>query len=238
MRKYLRKRPSPSMAIALLALFIALSGTTYAATGGNFILGQPNSANSVTALTANNAGKALNVTQQNTGAGATALGLNVPAGKPPFAVNSGTKVANLNADKIDNLDSSVFARKASEPWHEVGAAGQPPFVCVFGCFANFGSPHNTAGFYKDSLGIVHLKGLVKWTGSTTLAGTCDGWIVFFLPTGYQPAAREIHPSLENGNVVVSRIDIDPDGSVFLCPSSDIAMGDWFVLDGISFRAAG
>jgi hypothetical protein len=52
MRKHLRKRPSPSMAVALLALFIALSGTTYAATGGNFILGPANTAENQTTLTA------------------------------------------------------------------------------------------------------------------------------------------------------------------------------------------
>ena len=51
MRHHIR-RPSPAMAVALLALFIALSGTTYAATGGNFILGNANSANRQTSLTA------------------------------------------------------------------------------------------------------------------------------------------------------------------------------------------
>jgi hypothetical protein len=67
-------------------------------------------ATSQTGLTSNNAGKALNITQQNTGAGATALGLTVAAGKTPFTVNSGTKVANLNADKVDGLDSTAFLR--------------------------------------------------------------------------------------------------------------------------------
>jgi hypothetical protein len=96
-----RSRPNHATVVAYLALFVALGGTTYAATGGNFILGQANTATSQTGLTSNNAGKALNVTQQSTGTGATALGLNVPAGKPPFTVNSGTKVTNLNADKLD-----------------------------------------------------------------------------------------------------------------------------------------
>ena len=35
---------------------------------------------------------------------ATALGLNVPAGKAPLTVNSDTRVANLNADKLDGRD--------------------------------------------------------------------------------------------------------------------------------------
>lgn len=39
---------------------------------------------------------------------ATALGLNVASGHAPFTVNSGTKVANLNADSLDGLDSTSF----------------------------------------------------------------------------------------------------------------------------------
>jgi hypothetical protein len=93
-----------------LALFISLGGVGYAATGGNFILGNPNTATSQTSLSAPIAGKALQVTNTSTGAGATALGLNVAAGKTPFTVNSGTKVANLNADKLDGLDSTGFLR--------------------------------------------------------------------------------------------------------------------------------
>jgi hypothetical protein len=94
--------------IGYVALFIALGGTTYAATGGNFILGNPNSASSTTSLSAPVAGKALQVTNTSTGAGATGLGLNVASGHPPFTVNSGTKVANLNADKLDGVDSTGF----------------------------------------------------------------------------------------------------------------------------------
>jgi hypothetical protein len=72
-------RPSPAMVVALIALFVALGGTTYAATGGNFILGQPNTAGAPTQLssaTTNSAG-AFKVTNTNTttgGRGITAVG--------------------------------------------------------------------------------------------------------------------------------------------------------------------
>ena len=95
--------------VTILA-FIVLGGMSYAATGGNFILGQSNSASSTTSLTRTgaNTGKGLQVTNNSTTAGATALGLNVASGHAPFTVNSGTKVANLNADKLDGLDSTSF----------------------------------------------------------------------------------------------------------------------------------
>jgi hypothetical protein len=99
--------------VGYIALFIALGGTTYAATGGNFILGQANSASSTTSLTAPVAGKGLQVTNTSTGTGATALGLNVASGHTPFTTNSGTKVANLNADKLDGLHSTSFYSSAN-----------------------------------------------------------------------------------------------------------------------------
>jgi hypothetical protein len=74
-----RFRPSHATVVAYLALFIALGGTTYAATGGNFILGQANTAGAPTQLsspTTNSAG-ALKVTNTNTttaGRGITAAG--------------------------------------------------------------------------------------------------------------------------------------------------------------------
>jgi hypothetical protein len=94
--------------VGYIALFVALGGTTYAATGGNFILGQSNSASSTTALSAGPTGPALRLTNMGTAPGAKALGLNVASGHAPLSVNSATKVANLNADRLDSIDSSGF----------------------------------------------------------------------------------------------------------------------------------
>ena len=112
--------------VAYIALFIALGGTTYAATGQPFTLGQSNTANAPTSLTASPsfAGKALQVTNTNTGAGATALGLNVASGHAPFTVNSPTKVANLNADQLDGLDSTSFV--PSSGFRRVGPVTTTP----------------------------------------------------------------------------------------------------------------
>src|SRR4051794_6513987 len=88
---------TPSMAVSFVALFVALGGTAYAATGGTFFLGQSNTATTQTGLTATLAGKALQVTNTSTGTGATAIGITTATTKPPLVVNSATKVANLNA---------------------------------------------------------------------------------------------------------------------------------------------
>jgi hypothetical protein len=104
-------RPSPAAVIAVLALFLSLAGAGVAATGGNFILGQANTAGAKTALTAGINDKALAVTNTNTGANAGALSLTVASGKPPIVVSSGAgKATGLNADKLDGIDSNALVR--------------------------------------------------------------------------------------------------------------------------------
>jgi hypothetical protein len=106
------RKPSPAMIVALLALFVALGGVGVAATGGNFLLGQPNTASSQTALTAGINSKAMAITNTNTGASAGALALNVAAGKPPLVASAGAgKATNLNADKVDGVDADQFTRR-------------------------------------------------------------------------------------------------------------------------------
>ncbi len=108
MRQSLGKcRRSPAFVVSLLALFIALTGVGYAATGGSLILGRHNTASRGTALSSK-AGPSLTLT--NTG-GKPAASFHVLSGKPPFAVNSNTKVRGLNADLLDGIDSSAFQRR-------------------------------------------------------------------------------------------------------------------------------
>jgi hypothetical protein len=87
------RRPSPAVVIATGALFIALSGTAYAATGGTFILGKANTAKAVSSLT-NSAG--------------TALSLSSKAGTPPLTVSNGVQVPNLNASAVDGFSAYSF----------------------------------------------------------------------------------------------------------------------------------
>jgi hypothetical protein len=104
--------------VGYIALFFALGGTTYAATGGNFILGKQNSADATTSLSSTGTGPALKATGN-----ATALGLNVPTGHPPFTVNSGAKVTKLNADKLDGIDSTGFLSRSNVKWARVELDG-------------------------------------------------------------------------------------------------------------------
>src|SRR5215208_1437182 len=109
--------PSPSLVISMLALTVALGGAGYSATGGNFILGQANSASTQTKLVAPFAGPAFRVDNLNTGASASGLRIVTNAARPPLVVNSSVRVANLNADKLDGLDSTQFSNKLLIPFN-------------------------------------------------------------------------------------------------------------------------
>jgi hypothetical protein len=121
------------MVVSLLALFIALGGTTYAATGRPFILGRSNSASTPSKLSSA-ANPTLALT--NTG-GKPAATFSTKAGVAPFRVNRSTKVANLNADLLDGLDSAALQARVTgvcaegEAVQGVDAAGAvqcAPFV--------------------------------------------------------------------------------------------------------------
>jgi hypothetical protein len=94
----------------VLALTAGLASTALAGTGvgARFDLGKTNTVNAISKLVGSVAGPSLQIDNNSTGAGATALDLQVESGKAPMKVNSGTNVANLNADKLDDKDSSDF----------------------------------------------------------------------------------------------------------------------------------
>jgi hypothetical protein len=122
--KFFTHRPSPAMIVALLGLFVGLGGVGLAANGQSLILGQSNSATSPTTLSAPVAGgKAFGISNTSTTGGSTALNLNVASGHAPLTVNgSAGKATNLNADKLDGIDSTGFLRKVV-PLSLTGPAG-------------------------------------------------------------------------------------------------------------------
>jgi hypothetical protein len=86
---------SHATVVAYLALFMAMGGTAAAATGGTFVLGKRNDADTVSTLS------------NSTG---TPLLLRSPKGTAPLAVNRAVKVDHLNADLLDGLDSTGLLR--------------------------------------------------------------------------------------------------------------------------------
>jgi len=89
-------------------------------------------------------------------------------------------------------------------------------------WANYGGSYNPAGYFKDSMGIVHLRGLVR-------SGTAS--TIFTLPVGYRPDYRQLFATETSPNVN-GRLDVDTSGNVIMYGGSNA----WFSLDGATFRA--
>jgi hypothetical protein len=121
--------------------------------------------------------------------------------------------------------------RPSEPWHEIGTAGQPTFQSNW---ANLGGLFSTAAFYRDRAGVVHLKGVVD-------PGTYGGGETMFeLPAGYRPAQTGIFAvnTADSGvtGFVLGRVDVTAHNAIF--PGLVVPFGGgntYLSLDGISFR---
>jgi hypothetical protein len=94
----------------LLALTVGLASTALAGTGvgARFDLGKTNAVDTASRLVGNVNWPVLTVDNNSTVLGATALDLQVEPTKDPMKVNSSAKVDNLNADRLDNFNSSDF----------------------------------------------------------------------------------------------------------------------------------
>ena len=175
-------------------------------------------------------------------------GKHCATGQSPIAWSKGVDPANFQRSHAKAGGALVGTYPAprlrrSEPWNEVGDRDGPPFSPAGDCaffqlgpvFTNYGQGFSTAAFYRDPLGAVHIKGLVKERSDTS----CKE--VFTLPPGYRPLQQEVHPGVSydakadggNGAYAITRIDVTPAGAVI----AQRAAPSWVSLDGVAFRCA-
>ena len=129
----------------------------------------------------------------------------------------------------------------SEAWHIVGTNGEPAFAQDIG-FPGYLFYHandnnvNKVAFYKDSLGVVHLKGKAKCVGNVCNSAS----LVYQLPAGYRPFQQQIFVGLagQNQNVAgtATRINVEANGWVSKAPTAMDSQNGWVSFDGITFRA--
>jgi hypothetical protein len=222
-----RPATSPALIVSLVALVVALGGTSYAA----FTLPR----NSVGTKQLKNRAVTTKKIKNGavTGSKMNFSGVTVPNAKHANGADSATDATNAghatSADTATNASHAATADLANsllapEGVHEVGAPGEPPFENGNG---NAGAPFAPVGFYIDRECVVHLVGTADAGSGTTL---------FTLPAADRPGESALEGiavkgvSAHAGYLVVSNtgeVELDADAS-----------GEFlFGLDGVNFRAA-
>jgi S-layer homology domain len=132
-------------------------------------------------------------------------------------------------DPVTRQQMAVFLVKAmdaitqSEAFHIVDTAGEPQFQ---NGWHNFGGSFSKGGFFKDALGIVHLKGNLTGGGSGTTA--------FTLPEGYRPTEDLVMPAAGGvAGPVAANLSVLQDGR--LQPTCEGLVACAIGMDGLSFR---
>src|SRR6266542_4210808 len=207
--------------IALLALFVALSGTTFAAaitvSPKNSVGTKQLKQNAVTGLKIKN--------NQVTGTDVN----EAPLSKVPSAMNADSATHATSAGSAAPSGPAGGALSGSYPnrglapaeaYHEVGAPGEPGFRDGWTNFSP--SSNTTAAFYKDPYGVVHFKGTIVGGIST----------IFFLPSGYMPTKTVCFSTSRNGGA--ANICVDPNGDVYQGAAG--SQTGSLLLDGLTFRA--
>jgi hypothetical protein len=91
-------------------------------------------------------------------------------------------------------------------------------------WVNFGESQAIVGYYKDDLGMVHLKGFIK--SGTAASGT----VIFHLPGGYRPFEIMTYSTGSNG--AYGQIYVKDNGDVVF----DVGSNVFFSLNIPAFRA--
>lgn len=106
----------------------------------------------------------------------------------------------------------------------------PPTVLapsLINSWANLGGGSQTAGYWKDAAGNVHLRGIIS--GGASLS------ICLQLPAGYRPSKSEAFPISANGGTALASIDTS--GHVTLVDVGGSAVNTSASLCGITFNVA-
>jgi hypothetical protein len=150
---------------AALTLGTASAALAGSGVGGVFNLGKTNTVNAITNLVGSVSGPSLRIDNNSGGSTATALDLQVEPGKSPMKVNSTTKVANLNADRLDDKSAEDLSRVAVMNTTATTVLPEFPGIVTYGDPLSITAP--AAGFVRVNGNVT-----VSGGGCTTATTGC------------------------------------------------------------------
>lgn len=137
--------------------------------------------------------------------------------------NLNPKFGSIQADEITArsmlaVGDQFYAKQGSQGTY-IGTTGAPAFT---NSWVNYSASYQSAGYWKDILGYVHLTGLIK-------SGTV-GNSAFTLTPGNRPPAAIYFPVISNASIGL--VAVNPDGTVVPTTPSN---NTYVSLNGIYFR---
>lgn len=154
--------------------------------------------------------------------GATPTGWKRMSGE--FSILSNAKTGKLVITKDTSAAMSILLdvvridpTLVQPPWSEI------PDANLSNSWVYFGAPYNTPAYLKDTLGFVHLKGLIK-------NGSAFNAVMYTLPAGYRPV-KNLYISTVSNNLF-GVLEVKSTGEI-LCQVGSTAHVSW---DNISFLA--
>lgn len=135
-----------------------------------------------------------------------------------FGMSYGELVQRLRSDlqldaSTDVLPGSTVAALSSDTLtHKLGPWTAPTLL---NAWANVGAGNEPAGYLKDPLGFVHLRGLV--------IGGANATVAFVLPVGFRPAAQAQYSAAPGGGI----------GLVLFAANGNVTI-NWTVAANMSF----
>ncbi len=191
------RAPSPSMVVALIALFVALGSGAYAA------ITVP--ANSVgTPQLKNGAVTGSKIRDAAITGAKIKLGT---LGSVPSASQALHASAADNATRLGGNPASAYALADQSAYTQT--ALQPGYT-------NFGNGYAPIGYLKDTVGFVHLHGTMNCESGTSVA--------FTLPAGYRPATWLLSSIGLAPPGTTGRVDIAPNGNIWITSSASAVCG--------------
>src|SRR5919112_3597058 len=177
MLRNFKRRPSPAMAVAFVALLAALSGTAIALPGKNTIDKNDLRKNAV---------RGKNIVK-NAVTGKKVKNSSLTGADAKNDSLTGSDVNESTLAKVPSAGTADLASAlaAPEAYREIGAPGNPTFGGDCHNAIASGSPDvlEKAAFFKDHEGVVHLRGIIECDPTSVNDATNIAWV---MPPGYRP----------------------------------------------------